>query len=133
MPRILPYIIPVALMIYALADCAITPRWRVPSGLPKGLWIVLILVPVIGPIAWLVTSRLAGNPRTDPGIRAPRMRRARPVAPDDNEAFLADLDWQARKAHYERLKREREAAEREARKRELNGDDQPSEEDQPPN
>lgn len=119
-------------MIYALADCAITPRWRVPSGLPKGLWIVLILVPVIGPIAWLLTSRLAGSARTDPAFRAPRKRRARPVAPDDNEAFLADLDWQARKAHYERLKREREAAEREARKRELHDDDPSADEDQSP-
>ncbi|MDO5727626.1 MAG: PLDc N-terminal domain-containing protein [Bowdeniella nasicola] len=127
MPRILPYILPVALAIYALADCALTPRWRVPSGLPKGLWIVLILVPVIGPIAWLVTSRLAGHSRTE-AIRPPRLRRQRPVAPDDNEAFLADLDWQARKAHYERLKREREAAEqadRERRLHERDHDDEP--------
>lgn len=118
-------------MIYALADCALTPRWRVPSGLPKGLWIVLILVPVIGPIAWLVTSRLAGNPRGDGGLGRARMRRAKPVAPDDNDAFLADLDWQARKAHYERLKREREAAEREARKRELDEDGPGGEEQSP--
>ncbi|WP_250506546.1 PLD nuclease N-terminal domain-containing protein [Bowdeniella massiliensis] len=130
MARVLPVIVIAALMIYALADCVMTPRDRVPRGLPKGLWIILILVPVVGPLAWLFMSRMAGSAPYQRGRQGswnptspsnnPRGgifgRKAKPVAPDDDETFLADLDWQARKAHYERQRRQREAEE-EARKK----------------
>ncbi|OKL53945.1 hypothetical protein BSZ39_06775 [Bowdeniella nasicola] len=147
MARVLPIILVVALMIYALVDCAMTPRERVPRGLPKGLWLVLIILPVIGPLAWLFMSRLAGaapyqsgrSPFNRPG-GSPFGRKPKPMAPDDDESFLADLDWQARKAHYERQRKEKEAAEaarkeaerkkrREQREKEAHDDDEPS--DQP--
>ncbi|MDO5701328.1 MAG: PLD nuclease N-terminal domain-containing protein [Bowdeniella nasicola] len=128
MARALPVILVVALFIYALVDCAMTPADRVPRGLAKPLWIVLILVPVIGPVAWLFISRMSGVSPYRRGLTSgweparpsrPRFTRPRrPVAPDDDESFLADLDWQARKAHFERQRRAAEAAEQEAKKRE---------------
>lgn len=99
-------VIALALIVYALVDCARTPRHSVPPGAPKGVWIALILfVPVIGAVAWLFVSRSKGI--ASGGIR----RKPRgPIAPDDDPEFLADLDWQARKAHHERMKAERERA-----------------------
>ncbi len=111
MPRLLPFILAAALTIYALVDCSLTPRDRIPRGLPKGLWIVLILVPIVGPVAWLLVSRLQGSaayqgPKANlRGVRPPWGRRMQPVAPDDDAEFLADLDWQMRKAEYDRKKR----------------------------
>lgn len=105
MPRLLPIILGLALIIYALIDCVQTPEEDVPPGLPKTVWVfIILLVPVIGAGAWLLVSRL-------PNAGGGRVRRSRPVAPDDDAEFLANLDWQARKAHYERLRKEREARE----------------------
>jgi len=102
MARVLPVVLGIALIVYAFIDCFRTPANQVPPGLPKGVWLLVIaLVPVLGAIAWLVVSRL-------PAQGNARGRRPRPVAPDDAPEFLANLDWQARKAHYERLRRERE-------------------------
>ena len=132
MARVFPVILIAALLIYALADCIMTPRDRVPRGLPKGLWIVLILVPVIGPVAWLALSRLSGTApyqcgaTPSPAPAAPPKnffaRKPKPVAPDDDETFLADLDWKARKAHYDRQRREAENRDSERPRDESNGD-----------
>ena len=109
MARILPIVLLLALIVFALVDCIRTPRHLMPPGLPRGVWVVLIiLVPVIGAVAWLVISRF-------PGIASgglPRRPKG-PTAPDDDLQFLADLDWRARKAHHERMKAERERKEAE--------------------
>jgi len=107
MGRVLPVVLGVALIIYAFIDCVRTPPRLMPPGLPKPVWLLVIaLVPLIGALAWLLVSRL-------PAQGTSRGRRPRPVAPDDDPEFLANLDWQARKAHYERLRREREQREAE--------------------
>lgn len=115
MPRILAVVLLVALMVYALIDCARTPREDVPPGVPKPLWIALILlVPVLGAIAWLVVSRLArsggtgggGGGTRRPGPSVPP-RRPGPVAPDDDPEFLARLEADRRRAERERRARER--------------------------
>ena len=103
MARVLPIVLGVALIVFALIDCIRTPRHAVPPGPPKEVWVLLIIaVPVIGAIAWLIVSR-------SKGIASGGARRTGPVAPDDDPEFLADLDWQARKAYHERMKAEREA------------------------
>jgi hypothetical protein len=114
-PKILLfYVIPLALMIYAIIDCAADDDAdRV--GLRKPIWIVLIiLLPVFGSLAWLAASKIA-KPRTRPRTAAgppgalPRRtpRRPGPLAPDDNPDFLRHLaDEQARR---ERERRRRDS------------------------
>jgi hypothetical protein len=80
--RVLLILAPIVLAVYALVDCVQTTR---PRGLPKAAWLVVIaLVPVIGPLAWL----LGGHDR---GWRLPTPPSSRPLAPDDDPDFLRRL------------------------------------------
>ncbi|NEB74727.1 PLDc_N domain-containing protein [Streptomyces sp. SID14478] len=95
MLRYLPFLLVLALWIYAFIDCLNTPEEEV-RGLPKVVWVLIILLfgeVLVGPVAWLV----AGKRRQAPaGGSAPapwhRDHRTRYVAPDDNPEFLASLD-----------------------------------------
>lgn len=86
MTRALPIVVAVALAVYALIDClqtdpAVAPRPR------RGIWLALIvLLPVIGPIAWIIAKARRGRAK-------PTSRQAppRPVAPDDNPEFLREI------------------------------------------
>lgn len=112
MLRYLPFILILALTIYALVDCIVNDDSDMPVELPKGVWVILIvLFPAIGPIAWLVVSRVgrrsarqarggygSGGAATSgpvPPRRPARPQRMRPVAPDDDPEFLASLDRSA--------------------------------------
>lgn len=87
--RYLPFLISLALTVYALFSCIQTRSEDVPY-LPKLVWLVLIVfVPFAGPIVWLLMSRNAGRPER-PVRRAPAS--GRPVAPDDDPDFLATLE-----------------------------------------
>ncbi|TQJ54904.1 PLD nuclease N-terminal domain-containing protein [Streptomyces sp. NBC_00080] len=94
MLRYLPFLLVLALWIYAFIDCLNTPEEEV-RGLPKVVWVIIILLfgeVLVGPVAWLV----AGKARRAPvGGGAPaessRGRRAEWVAPDDNPEFLKSL------------------------------------------
>lgn len=73
------------LTIYSLVDCALFDRTRV-RGLPRWVWIfVIILVPIIGPLLWLIV----GHGRRS---KAGGGRTTRSVAPDDDPDFLKGLD-----------------------------------------
>nr|NLD39682.1 PLDc_N domain-containing protein [Actinomycetales bacterium] len=112
MPRVVPFILAIAVWIYGVIDCAQTPEDRVPRGLKKPVWLIIVLlIPVIGSLAWLGVKWVAGSSSITKsgGYRSPK--RKGPTAPDDDPEFLANLDWQARKAHYERQKREQQARE----------------------
>ena len=78
-------LVTLGLFAYALVDLVTTPSSAVRT-LPKALWFVVVLPPLLGPAAWL----LFGRPRRGGGQQrsAPP---ARPVAPDDDEDFLRDL------------------------------------------
>lgn len=77
---LLIYVLPFALALYSLVDCAQADETR---NLPKWAWILIILlIGVIGPIAYLI----AGRPQ---GRRRPPRRRDLP--PDDNPDFLRGL------------------------------------------
>ncbi|MGO1560341.1 MAG: PLD nuclease N-terminal domain-containing protein [Actinomycetaceae bacterium] len=126
MPRVLLAVVAVAVIVFALVDCARTDEERMPARIPKALWILLILfLPVVGGAAWIIASRLArpvaGSPATrgggsagpfgpfGPTARPPaRPARSGPLAPDDDPDFLAGLEA-------ERRRREREKKERVAR------------------
>jgi hypothetical protein len=88
--RFLPFLISLALSVYALFSCIQTPDEDVPH-LPKLVWIILIVfVPFVGPIVWLLMLRTQLG-RRDRAVRQPRPA-PRPVAPDDDPDFLASLD-----------------------------------------
>lgn len=86
MLRYLPFLLLLALTIYAFIDCLNTPEEEV-KHLPKPVWVIIILLfSIVGPVVWLA----AGKKRTATGGgRAPR--RAQWVAPDDNPEFLKSL------------------------------------------
>lgn len=104
MLRLAPFLLVFALTVFCLIDAATTPSDQV-RNLPKWAWLLLIIVfDLIGSIAWLLAGhpwggspgRVAGWPgsqatgprRGGPGPPAPR----RTMAPDDDPAFLGQLD-----------------------------------------
>ena len=101
-----------ALTIYSLLDCARTPEESMPARMPKLLWIVIIvMVTVIGPIAWIIVSRVKAAEDRDgaveptvwsskDGTRVRRAERPRPVAPDDDPEFLRGLEQDIRRKRH---------------------------------
>ncbi|MFF9283477.1 PLD nuclease N-terminal domain-containing protein [Streptomyces griseosporeus] len=88
MLRYLPFLLVLALWIYAFIDCLNTPEEEV-RGLPKVVWVIVILLfgeVLVGPVAWLVAGKNRA-PRAVAGGGA-----ARWVAPDDNPEFLKSLE-----------------------------------------
>lgn len=93
MLKVLLYLLPLALAIYALVDLVQTRDEEI-QGLPKLAWVALIvLFWVIGPIAWLLAGKRGGRsflpnaqPRTAGGSTG-----GRPMAPDDDPDFLRGL------------------------------------------
>ncbi len=82
MGRVLPVVILVMLMIYAVVEVAQADPLRV-RVMPRWLWVVaIILVPGVGALAWL----LFGRPTKSSG----RSQRP-PKAPDDDPDFLRRL------------------------------------------
>jgi hypothetical protein len=81
--------------IYAVADCAFFDRTRI-RGLRRGWWIVVILfVPIIGPLLWFIIGRGRAN--------RVGSARGRTLAPDDDAEFLRQLRADA--AQDERIRR----------------------------
>jgi hypothetical protein len=95
--RVVLVLVVVGVMVYALVDC-----WRSDAHevrlLPRSVWFLVVLVPLVGGVLWLV----AGQPRDVPAGPT-----SRPMAPDDDPEFLRRLD----------LERRRRAAEEERRRR----------------
>ncbi|MEK8225755.1 PLD nuclease N-terminal domain-containing protein [Oerskovia sp. M15] len=105
MSRVLLTLLAVGLAVYALADCA-TSDENDRSGIPKGLWIVMIIfLPFVGPLAWILVSRTQRSRRTSMGgpggsrrpLPGSRRRSTGPVAPDDDPDFLWKLEQQRRR------------------------------------
>ena len=102
--RYMPFLISLALTIYALFSCIQTPDEEVPY-LPKLVWVILIvLVPFVGPIAWLFLAWSyrqragGGQPRGPrPSGPLPSTGPPRSSAPDDDPEFLAWLARQQRR------------------------------------
>ena len=77
---VIQFLIPIALAIFAVVDCVLTPPLYV-RALPKTLWILLMLVPYVGALLWIFTGRGApaaatrGRRATDPdfGTRGGRL------------------------------------------------------------
>src|SRR3954468_23837347 len=58
-----PFLLVLALWIYAFIDCLNTPEEQV-RGLPKVVWVIIILLfgeVLVGPVAWLVAGKQRGG------------------------------------------------------------------------
>ncbi|MET8244538.1 PLD nuclease N-terminal domain-containing protein [Streptomyces sp. NPDC005202] len=124
MLRYLPFLLVLALWIYAFVDCLNTPEEEV-RALPKVGWVLVILLfgeVLVGPIAWLLAGRVRHAPAN--GSTPSEWHRNHSttwVAPDDNPEFLKSLkeankrdeallkDWEAdlRRREEELRRRER--------------------------
>lgn len=121
MPRILLFMFILATTVYAVVDC-INADEQDRRGLPKGLWLILIIMlPIFGPVAWYWLSssqrraRMAAGGSTtnrpttgSSGYGRPTQRPqrpSRPVAPDDDPDFLWRLEQERRKAAREERNR----------------------------
>ncbi|MEU6608168.1 PLD nuclease N-terminal domain-containing protein [Streptomyces shenzhenensis] len=92
MLRLLMYLVPLALTIFALIDCLNTPEDEA-RHLPKIAWVFIILLFwIVGPIVWLAAGKVRQPPASG---RTPsewhRNHRFEQVAPDDNPEFLKSL------------------------------------------
>lgn len=107
------FLIALAVWLYCVLDAITADREQV-RGLPKGVWIAIVLLTFeIGAIAWLVLGRPRGSraarPRlgssdrtawpTRPGSPPRSGAFGRPLAPDDDPEFLARLDREAAQEH----------------------------------
>ncbi|MCA0295407.1 MAG: PLD nuclease N-terminal domain-containing protein [Actinobacteria bacterium] len=99
MIRILPIAVEAVILVFCLIDVILAEDHRV-RNLPKWTWILLIIVlPIVGGIAWLVAGRPLGSPtrqapwpsRTAGYPEDERPAHLRHRAPDDNPEFLAKL------------------------------------------
>jgi hypothetical protein len=118
------FLLQLCLGVYCTINVVTTPESQV-RNLPKLLWLlVVLLVPIVGGIAWLVAGRPRGPVRSAPykgGAGRPpvpgRPRRATAAAPDDDEAFLRGLreraEQQRRTAEQQRRAAERLREQRE--------------------
>lgn len=104
-------LVEVVLLVYCVLNIVTTPEGEV-RNLPKLLWLLLVVVlPLVGGIAWLIAGRPQGPLRSLPykgnqGTPPARPRRAPGPAsgPEDDEAFLRRLR--------ERAEQQRRAGER---------------------
>lgn len=83
MPRVwlVLAVIAVALTIFTIVDVILTDRGRV-RGVPKIVWVLVAILPVVGAILWFTVGRAPAS-----ATRAPLSY----GAPDDDVAFLRDL------------------------------------------
>lgn len=98
MLRVLMFLVPLALSVYAFIDCISTKDEDI-RHMPKPLWAILVLVfPLAGSISWIIAGRKrrpagTGN-GTGGGVGSTWGRsgnRRQWVAPDDNPEFLKSL------------------------------------------
>lgn len=78
-------IIVVVLAVYSLFDVIATPKTQVRT-LPRLVWVIVVLVPLLGPALWLTVGKSRNRP-TGP----PRTSRRPLRGPDDDPDFLRSL------------------------------------------
>jgi hypothetical protein len=84
--RFLVYVVPIVLLVYCWVEIVQSDPRQVRQ-LSRGLWAVIVLIPVVGPIGWLVY----GRPNGQDVVQAAPKQRPRVVAPDDDPDFLRSL------------------------------------------
>jgi hypothetical protein len=136
MIRMLPFALDLVLLVFCLIDCIVAEQARV-RNLPKWGWILLIIiVPLVGAIAWLLAGRPARRTATQqPAAPVQTWEHPpfqRPLAPDDDPEFIAKLK-RTNSEHERLLKRWEEDLRRREdemrRQEETDGDPEPKPED----
>jgi len=132
MPRLflVLFVVEIALAAAALISLLSVEEDSEIRGLPKILWVVVILLfPLIGSIAWFVAGRptSAAAPTRDrwqPGRGFPEAERPRrPVAPDDDPDFLRSIERDDQEL-FTRWEEDLRRREDDLRKREGKADDE---------
>jgi len=118
MVRYLPMLLAVALLLHSFIDCASADARRV-RNLPKAAWFLVILMPIVGPLAWLFAGRPPRESQSWPLRPGSRPEQPRTLAPDDDPAFLEAL--RRRKADEDLLKKWEDDLRR--REQQLRGDE----------
>ena len=125
MIRYLPFLIELGLLVYCLIDCIQTD---VPRNLSKTTWVfVIILVPLVGGIAWLVAGRPEYRQTRNvpwPSTHTagfPEYERPRSPSPDDDPGFLAGMRTSDDK--HEQMLRDWEAQLRDRERKVVEGDE----------
>jgi hypothetical protein len=117
-------LIELVLIVYCVLNVITTPEHEI-RNLPKMLWLLLVLfIPLIGPICWLVAGRPQGPPANLPykgnrGIPAEydRPNRSAASSPDDDVEFLTELRERAEAQRAESKRQRTEALAREEQER----------------
>lgn len=86
MLRVLPLVIAVVLTIYCLVEAVQSDASEVRT-LPRWGWILMMFLPIAGPVSWLLLGRPTGLPDTPPRT----VRRSQRLPPDDDADFLRQL------------------------------------------
>jgi Phospholipase_D-nuclease N-terminal len=84
--RFLPYAVVIVLWVYCWVEIAQSEPSDVRQ-LPRGLWALVVVVPLFGAAAWLAFGRPNGTQQPQPVPRA----QPRTLAPDDDPEFLRSL------------------------------------------
>ncbi|SCL29441.1 Phospholipase_D-nuclease N-terminal [Micromonospora nigra] len=105
---LLLFAVQVVLAACALISCLSAEKGDV-RALPRLAWVLVILLfPLIGPIAWFLAGRqsTAGRLRGGwPTTRGAARRSSRPAAPDDDPEFLRSIEGRTRPQDQELFRR----------------------------
>jgi len=88
MGKALVIVVIVVLLVYAFFDLLATPSDRT-RYLPKWLWFALVLIPVVGPLLWMLFGQRRDRPKPPPPPRGGGWPPAK--GPDDDPDFLRGL------------------------------------------
>ncbi|MFF8569658.1 PLD nuclease N-terminal domain-containing protein [Streptomyces sp. NPDC015408] len=88
MLRVLMFLVPLALSVYAFIDCISTKDEDV-RYIPKPFWAILVLLfPLVGSVSWIIAGKKRHPAGASPWAGGGRRQW---VAPDDNPDFLKSL------------------------------------------
>ncbi|MGN6090121.1 MAG: PLDc N-terminal domain-containing protein [Actinomycetes bacterium] len=107
MTRVLPVLLVIGLTVYAAIEAAGTASSDMRAGTKASWLVVIVLLPVLGPVLWLLAGRpKAGATSAAPATQGP----ARPVAlgPDDDPEFLRLLEERQRRLRQQQARPEDE-------------------------
>ncbi|MFJ4688056.1 PLD nuclease N-terminal domain-containing protein [Streptomyces sp. NPDC088789] len=94
MLRLLMFLVPLALSVYAFIDCISTKDEDI-RHMPKPLWAILVLLfPLVGSLSWLIAGKKR-SPAAEGWSGVRTGGRGGFVAPDDNPEFLKSLSDEA--------------------------------------
>jgi hypothetical protein len=112
--RVLPVLLAIGLFVYCLVECLQSASDDVRT-LPKPAWLFVIVLPVLGPLLWLVAgrphrarhsrpARERSRPAYDAPPPPPDTAGTYPLGPDDDPEFLARLRREQERRTSERPK-----------------------------